>query len=94
MVLHADRGTQFTSHQLHDAVAVAVAASVRMSMSKTGVYWVNATAESFWGDPESRVLRPTYLRHQGQQSRTAYVNGSRSSTIAIADTQTSGPSAP
>ena len=43
--LHADRGTQFISHQLHEA---AVTASVRISVGKTGVYWDNAMAESFW----------------------------------------------
>ena len=45
VVLHADRGTQFTSQKL--------AASMRavtgpVSMGQAGVCWDNAMAESFW----------------------------------------------
>ena len=45
VILHADRGAQFTSHQLDEA---AREVGVRMSMGKTGVCWDNAMAESFW----------------------------------------------
>ena len=45
VVLHADRGAQFTSRQLDET---AREVGVRMSMGKTGVCWDNAMAESFW----------------------------------------------
>lgn len=45
VILHADRGAQFTSDQLNEA---AHQIGVRMSMGKTGVCWDNARAESFW----------------------------------------------
>ncbi|WP_406708633.1 IS3 family transposase [Trueperella pyogenes] len=45
VVLHADRGTQFTSGQL---ARYAAQAGIVMSMGKTGVCWDNAMAESFW----------------------------------------------
>ena len=49
VILHADRGAQFTSHQLDEA---AREVGVRMSMGKTGVYRDNAMAESFWATLE------------------------------------------
>ena len=89
VVLHADCGTQFTSHQLHE---VAVAAGGRMSIGKTGVCWDNAKAESF-----SATLKTEYFYQHTFATRAAVydgsVNGSRSSTIAIVVTQPSGTSA-
>lgn len=45
VVLHADRGCQFTSAQMHE---VSVELCVRQSMGRTGVCWDNAMSESFW----------------------------------------------
>lgn len=45
VVLHADRGCQFTSAQMHE---VAVELHVKQSMGRTGVCWDNAMSESFW----------------------------------------------
>lgn len=45
VVLHADRGCQFTSRQLD---AYMRCAGGKVSMGRTGVCWDNAMAESFW----------------------------------------------
>lgn len=45
VVLHADRGSQFTSTQMHD---LAVELQLQQSMGRTGVCWDNAMSESFW----------------------------------------------
>ena len=45
IVLHADRGTQFTSQKL---AAYMRAVKGRVSMGQAGVCWDNAMAESFW----------------------------------------------
>ena len=45
VVLHADRGTQFTSEKL---AAYMRAVQGRVSMGRAGVCWDNAMAESFW----------------------------------------------
>lgn len=45
VIVHADRGAQFTSWELDEA---AREVGVRMSMGQTGVCWDNAMAESFW----------------------------------------------
>lgn len=45
VVLHADRGMQFTSQKL---VAYMRAVKGAVSMGWTGVCWDNAMAESFW----------------------------------------------
>ncbi|MGO1736458.1 MAG: IS3 family transposase [Leucobacter sp.] len=45
VVFHADRGSQFTSAQLHDVVGQL---DIRQSVGRTGVCWDNAMAESFW----------------------------------------------
>ena len=45
VVLHADRGTQFTSQKLADYMR---AVHGTVSMGQAGVCWDNAMAESFW----------------------------------------------
>ena len=45
IVLHADRGTQFTSQKL---AAYMRAVQGTVSMGQAGVCWDNAMAESFW----------------------------------------------
>lgn len=56
VVLHADRGTQFTSRQL---AQYADRAGIVMSMGRTGVCWDNAMAESFWASLKAEY----YYRH-------------------------------
>ena len=48
VVLHADRGTQFTSQKL---AAYMRAVKGTVSMGQAGVCWDNAMAESFWAEP-------------------------------------------
>lgn len=67
VVLHADRGTQFTSHQLHEA---AREVGVRMSMGKTGVCWDNAMAESFWA-----TLKVEYFYRHAFATRAEVYDG-------------------
>lgn len=59
VVLHADRGCQFTSTQL-SRFATNIGAT--LSMGRTGVCWDNAMAESFWASLKMRsstaVLTP------------------------------------
>ena len=45
VVLHADRGTQFTSEKLAASMR---AVQGKVSMGRAGVCWDNAMAESFW----------------------------------------------
>ena len=45
VVLHADRGTQFTFEKL---AAHMRAVQGKVSMGRAGVYWNNAMAEFFW----------------------------------------------
>ncbi|QXT61750.1 IS3 family transposase [Tessaracoccus palaemonis] len=56
VVFHADRGTQYTSDQLHRA---AKRLGVEQSMGRTGVCFDNAMAESFW----STLKHEFYHRH-------------------------------
>lgn len=44
-IFHSDRGTQYTSAQLHDYLAKH---NIRGSMGRTGICWDNALAESFF----------------------------------------------
>ena len=60
VVLHADRGCQYTSAQLAD---FAHRHNVARSVGRTGVCWDNAAAESFWATMKvefyDRYLWPT-----------------------------------
>jgi putative transposase len=56
VILHADRGCQYTSTQLAD---VAEELDVRLSVGRTGVCWDNAQQESFW----STLKTEYYQRH-------------------------------
>lgn len=57
VILHADRGCQYTSTQLAEA---ATELDVRLSVGRTGVCWDNAQHESFW----STVKTEFYHRHE------------------------------
>ena len=56
VILHADRGCQYTSDQLDRA---ARELHVRLSVGRTGVCWDNAQQESFW----STLKTEYYHRH-------------------------------
>lgn len=55
-ILHADRGTQYTSAQLADTAAEL---GLRLSVGRTGVCWDNSQIESFW----STLKTEFYDRH-------------------------------
>ena len=57
VILHADRGCQYTSAQL---AAAAEELDVRLSVGRTGVCWDNAQQESFW----STLKTEFYQRHR------------------------------
>lgn len=56
VILHADRGSQYTSDQLHQA---ATELGARLSVGRTGVCWDNAQIESFWS-----TLKTEYYHRQ------------------------------
>lgn len=55
-ILHSDRGSQFTSHDLAN---VCSDHGLRRSMGATGICWDNAGSESLW----STVKHECYKRH-------------------------------
>ena len=61
VIVHADRGTQYTSGQL---ARFARRHDVAQSVWRTGVCWDNAQAESFWEHTESGVLQPIHLANE------------------------------
>jgi len=62
VVFHADRGSQFTSAQLHE---VAVELDLLQSVGRTGVCWDNAMSESFWA-----TLKSEFYDHYRWATRT------------------------
>ncbi|OMC40106.1 integrase [Mycobacterium sp. GA-1841] len=56
VILHSDRGTQYTSH---DMATAATTHGLRRSMGATGICWDNAGAESLW----STFKHEYYYRH-------------------------------
>ena len=56
VIFHADRGTQYTSHQIAELCA---GLGLLQSVGRTGVCWDNAPAESFWSTLKSEF----YNRH-------------------------------
>ena len=64
VILHADRGCQYTSGQLHEA---ATELGVRLSVGRTGVCWDNAQQESFW----STLKTEFFNRHDFATHTTA-----------------------
>ena len=67
VILHADRGCQYTSQQLHDA---AEKLDVKLSVGRTGVCWDNAQQESFWS-----TLKTEYYHRHAFTTRAAAIHG-------------------
>lgn len=70
VILHADRGCQYTSEQL---ATVAGELNIRLSVGRTGVCWDNAQQESFW----STLKTEFYQRYEFATRAEAIVAVSR-----------------
>ncbi|APT91716.1 transposase [Corynebacterium phocae] len=64
VIFHADRGTQFTSDQMHQ---VCKELGIKQSVGRTGVCFDNAMAESFW----STLKTEFYYRRKWMSRREA-----------------------
>lgn len=62
VVLHADRGTEFTSD---DMFTVCRDLEILQSVGRAGVCWDNAMAESVWATLKTSVLRPEEVAYPG-----------------------------
>lgn len=67
VILHADRGCQYTSAQLAE---IAAELEVRISVGRTGVCWDNAQIESFWS-----TLKTEYYHRQKFATKAAARRG-------------------
>lgn len=67
VILHADRGCQYTSAQLAE---IAAELEVRISVGRTGVCWDNAQIESFWS-----TLKTEYYHRQKFATKAAATRG-------------------
>jgi transposase InsO family protein len=67
VILHADRGCQYTSTQLADTAGEL---GVRLSVGRTGVCWDNAQQESFWS-----TLKTEYYQRDTFPTRAAAILG-------------------
>jgi transposase InsO family protein len=70
VILHADRGCQFTSAQLAE---VSRAIGVLRSMGKTRVCWDNAQAESLWSTFKTEYYDRHVFKTVAQARRGTYV---------------------
>lgn len=57
-IFHSDRGSQYTSRELRCKLR---SLGLRASVGRTGVYWDNAMAESFFGALKKRTRAPNYV---------------------------------
>ena len=90
VVLHADRGTQFTSQKL---AAYMRAVKGRVSMGQAGVCWDNAMAESF-GPPSKPSTTTGAPSPPATRSTPGSPPGSKTSTTAAASTPASAANPP
>lgn len=67
VVLHSDRGCQYTSGEFHET---AVKAGISQSMGRSGVCWDNAMAESFWA-----TLKTEFYNRRTWRSRAEAKTG-------------------
>ena len=73
LVVHSDRGTQFTSQEWLDALA---AIDARPSMGRVGVCWDNAAAESWFGGFKNELVHPIgafTTRHEARLEIARYI---------------------
>ena len=73
LIVHSDRGAQFTSQEWLDALA---AVDARASMGRVGVCWDNAPAESWFGGFKNELVHPIgafTTRHQARLEIARYI---------------------
>jgi putative transposase len=73
LIVHSDRGTQFTSQAWLDALAKVDA---RASMGRVGVCWDNAAAESWFGGFKNELVHPIgafTTRHEAHVEIARYI---------------------
>jgi putative transposase len=73
LIVHSDRGTQFTSQEWLDALA---AIDAKASMGRVGVCWDNAPAESWFGGFKNELVHPIgafSTRHEAQVEIARYI---------------------
>jgi putative transposase len=73
LIVHSDRGSQFTSQAWLDALT---AAGGKASMGRVGVCWDNAPAESWFGGFKNELVHPIgafTTRHQAQVEIARYI---------------------
>ena len=73
LIVHSDRGTQFTSQAWLDALA---AVDAKPSMGRVGVCWDNAPAESWFGGFKVELVHPIgafTTRHEAQIEIARYI---------------------
>jgi putative transposase len=73
LIVHSDRGAQFTSQAWLDALA---AADAKASMGRVGVCWDNAPAESWFGGFKNELVHPIgafVTRHEAQVEIARYI---------------------
>ena len=73
LIVHSDRGTQFTAQEWLDALA---AVDAKASMGRVGVCWDNAAAESWFGGFKNELVHPIgafSTRHEAQVEIARYI---------------------
>ena len=73
LIVHSDRGAQFTSKEWLDALA---RVDARASMGRVGVCWDNAPAESWFGGFKNELVHPIgafSTRHEAQVEIARYI---------------------
>jgi putative transposase len=73
LIVHSDRGSQFTSTEWLDALA---AVDAKASMGRVGVCWDNAPAESWFGGFKNELVHPIgafTTRHEARLEIARYI---------------------
>ena len=73
LIVHSDRGSQFTSQEWLDALA---AVDAQASMGRVGVCWDNAAAESWFGGFKNELVHPIgafTTRHEATLEIARYI---------------------
>jgi putative transposase len=69
VIAHADRGTQYTSH---DYLGFCADHHLRPSVGRTGVCWDNAVAESFWESMKRECLQGRTFTTRAEARRAIF----------------------